>query len=154
MITIERAGVQDLDAFVPLFEAYRAFYRCRLDADAARRYLGERLARGESTVFLAWSDEAAAPGGRRAVGFTQMYPAWASLRLGASWVLYDLFVDATVRRGGVARRLMERAVRHARESGATIITLETAVDNAPAQKLYESLGWKRETDFYTYYLEL
>jgi len=153
MITIERAGVQDLDAFVPLFEAYRAFYRCRLDADAARRYLGDRLSRGESTVFLAWADDPAR-GGRRAVGFTQLYPAWASLRLGPSWVLYDLFVDASVRRGGVARLLMDRAVQHARESGATIITLETAVDNAPAQALYESLGWKRDTDFYTYYLDL
>ena len=152
MITIERAGMQDLDAFVPLFEAYRAFYRCRLDADAARHYLGDRLARAESTVFLAWSDDSS-QNGRRAVGFTQLYPAWASLRLGPPWVLYDLFVDASVRRGGVARLLMERAARHARESGATIITLETAVDNAPAQALYESLGWKRENDFYTYYLE-
>jgi len=49
---------------------------------------------------------------------------------------------------------MDRAVQHARESGATIITLETAVDNAPAQALYASLGWKRDTDFYTYYLDL
>jgi ribosomal protein S18 acetylase RimI-like enzyme len=154
MISIERAGVQDLDAFLPLFEAYREFYRCKLDAEAARRYLRERLDRGESTVFLAWTDDPGATGQRRAVGFTQLYPAWASLRLGASWVLYDLFVDSTVRRGGVARLLMDRAVQHARGSGATIITLETAVDNTPAQALYESLGWKRDTDFYTYYLEL
>ena len=153
MISIERAGVQDLDAFVPLFEAYRDFYRCKPDAEAAARYLRERLVRGESTVFLAWDDDPRS-GKRRAVGFTQLYPAWASLRLSASWVLYDLFVDTTVRRGGVARLLMDRAVQHARESGATIITLETAVDNAPAQALYESLGWRRDTDFYTYYLEL
>ena len=151
MIEIERAGLQDLDEFVTLFEAYREFYRCELDAAAARAYLEARLRNGESTVFIAWQRAGAE---RRAVGFTQLYPAWASLRLAPAWVLYDLYVDRTARRSGVARRLLARALRHARESGASVVTLETATDNAPAQALYESTGWKRDTDFHTYYHDL
>jgi ribosomal protein S18 acetylase RimI-like enzyme len=151
MIQIELAELKDLDELVRLFEAYRAFYRCELDEDAARAYLGARLQNAESTVFLAWQDSGS---GRRAVGFTQLYPCWASLRLAPSWVLYDLFVDPTARRGGVAGLLLERALAHARESGAKVVVLETAVDNAPAQALYESTGWKRDADFYTYYYDL
>jgi hypothetical protein len=30
--------------------------------------------------------------------------------------------------------------------------LETATDKHTAQRLYENLGWKREQEFYTYYL--
>ena len=43
MIDIEQARLGDLDELVRLFEAYRAFYRCELDAVAARAYLGARL---------------------------------------------------------------------------------------------------------------
>jgi ribosomal protein S18 acetylase RimI-like enzyme len=38
----------------------------------------------------------------------------------------------------------------AREQGAASLSLSTAVDNVPAQRLYESLGWKRETGFLEY----
>ena len=151
MIDIERASIGDLDELVRLFEAYRAFYRCELDANAARAYLDARLRNGESTVFLAWQSGETA---RRAVGFTQLYPCWASLRLAPAWVLYDLYVDAGARRSGVAQALLERAIAHARSAGASVVTLETAVDNAAAQALYESTGWKRDTDFYTYYYDL
>jgi ribosomal protein S18 acetylase RimI-like enzyme len=153
MITIERAQIADLDSLVPLFEAYREFYRVPLDGQAARRYLHDRLKRSESTVFLAWLDAAGASS-RRAVGFTQLYPTCASLRLAAAWVLYDLYVAAEARRLGVARQLMDRALEHARASGAAVVVLETAVDNRAAQALYESTGWKRDTEFYTYYYDL
>lgn len=151
MLTIERATVDDLDVLTPLFEAYREFYECEPDASGARTFLEERLDRDESTVFLAWDD---ANGQRRAVGFTQLYPTWGSLELGPAWVLYDLFVDPSVRRGGVGRQLLDRGVQHAREMGGKFVLLETAVDNLPGQALYESAGWKRDEEFYTYLFEL
>jgi len=54
----------------------------------------------------------------------------------------------------VAQALLERALAHARAAGASVVTLETAVDNTSAQALYESTGWKRDSDFYTYYYDL
>ena len=32
--------------------------------------------------------------------------------------------------------------------------LSTAITNAPAQRLYEATGWKRDEDFYEYALSL
>jgi ribosomal protein S18 acetylase RimI-like enzyme len=39
-------------------------------------------------------------------------------------------------------------------SGAKGLVLETATDNHGAQRLYESLGYVRETGYYTYCLDL
>ena len=139
MIDIEQARLEDLDELVRLFEAYRAFYRCELDAVAARAYLGARLRNGESTVFLAWQNGDA---GRRAVGFTQLYPCWASLRP-PSWILYDLYVDASARRSGVAQPCSAPSRTHARPARVSS-RLKRCRQHLP-QALYESTGWKRDS---------
>jgi len=46
--------------------------------------------------------------------------------------------------------LVEACHKFARKSGALGLTLKTSIHNTNAQKLYESLGWKREMDFYSY----
>ena len=85
------------------------------------------------------------------LGFVQLYPLWSSTRTppGRFWLLNDLFVVESARRGGVARALMLRAEQLARETGAVGLTLSTAVDNLRAQPLYESLGYVRDTGFFT-----
>ena len=42
----------------------------------------------------------------------------------------------------------------ARALGAASLSLSTALDNAPAQALYESLGWQRDSQFCEYGLTL
>jgi ribosomal protein S18 acetylase RimI-like enzyme len=59
-----------------------------------------------------------------------------------------------VRRGGVGRALLERAREHALETGARGLVLSTGVTNNAAQTLYESCGWKRDDEFFHYYLFL
>jgi ribosomal protein S18 acetylase RimI-like enzyme len=49
---------------------------------------------------------------------------------------------------------MQAAARAARDAGATRLKLSTAVSNGPAQVLYESLGWVRDTGFHEYNLTL
>jgi ribosomal protein S18 acetylase RimI-like enzyme len=66
------------------------------------------------------------------------------------FVLNDLYVDADVRRTGVGRALLEAAHDFARSQGAVRVSLETARDNAGAQRLYESLGYERDTAFHRY----
>jgi GNAT superfamily N-acetyltransferase len=70
------------------------------------------------------------------------------------WILNDLFVVPEGRRHGTARMLMERSRQWAIETQADGLWLETAVDNHPAQRLYESLGWKRDNDYYRYLMPL
>ena len=148
MILIKRAGLEDMDAAAPLFDAYRQFYGQQSDLAAARAFLDERLHRGESVVFLAVAD---GPEGR-AVGFMQLYPSFTSVSLGRLWVLNDLFVDPGVRRGGVGRRLLERARDWAVETQAKGLVLSTGVTNKTAQSLYESCGWTRDDEFHHYRL--
>ena len=142
---IKRATISDLDDVAPLFDAYRQFYGQRSDLAAARTFLDERLRREESVIFLAVEES-------EALGFTQLYPSFSSVSLKRLWILNDLFVGADVRRGGVGRRLLDRAREWAIETGAKGLVLATAVDNSMARALYESCGWQRDDEFQHYYL--
>ena len=144
-LTVRRATLADLEALAPLFDCYRQFYRQAPDLAGARTFLRERLERGESVALLAEH-------GAEAVGFTQLYPSFSSVSMERIFVLNDLYVTEQARRQRVGQRLLEAAVRHARDAGAVRLTLSTAVDNSVAQALYESAGWKRDDKFYVYNL--
>lgn len=144
---IRQATAADLDLVAPLYDAYRQFYTQPPDLATARTFIGDRIRRNESTVFLALEDD-----GSTALGFTQLYPAFCSVAAKPYYVLYDLFVAPEARRRGVARLLMERAREFATKSGAFRLELQTARTNQTAQALYESLGWKRDELFLTYTL--
>ena len=141
--TISRAGPADLDALAQLFDAYRQFYEQPSDLPRARQWLRERLRFGESMVLVAKR-------GGIAVGFTQLYPMFSSVRTARTWILNDLFVDAGARRKGVARALLDAAAAFAREDGAMGISLETSQDNAAARPLYRAAGWNEDaTQWYS-----
>ena len=144
---IIRAASEQVDLIAPLFDQYRQFYKYRSDLAGARRFLNERLKNRESVIFLAVE-------GDEALGFTQLYPTFSSTTLRPMWILNDLFVAPLWRKSGVARALMMRARQFGMEHQAVELMLETATDNLNAQRLYESLGWKRDTEFYTYHLHL
>jgi GNAT superfamily N-acetyltransferase len=134
----------ELDAAVPLFDAYRQFYEQPSDAGAAKAFLRERGERGQSVVLLARD------GGGQAVGLVQNYPSFSSASMAPIWVLNDLFVAPEARRLGVARALLAAAAEHARRAGAVRLMLRTQVENSRAQALYESMRWQRDAAFLTY----
>ena len=145
--TISRAGPADLDALALLFDAYRQFYGQPSDAAAARDWLRSRLRVGESMVLVARR-------GADMVSFVQLYPMFSSVRLARTWILNDLYVLPTNRRGGVARALMDAAADFARADGAAGISLETTRDNAPARALYRAAGWHEDaTQWYSLRLD-
>lgn len=146
-ISIEHATAAHLDALVTLFEGYRAFYACAPDAHAARHFLSQRIANGESAILLAKEELCA-------VGFVQLYPVFSSLQLKPAWILNDLFVHPDYRGRGVARALMMAARQLAHATHATSLSLETARDNTPARALYESLGYRVDPTFLHYELSL
>src|SRR5580704_16915053 len=146
-LEIVHATPADVGEVAPLFDAYRQFYQKAPDLEAARRFLFARLSKNESVIFLARQDG-------RVLGFVQLYPVFSSVGLTRQWILNDLYVIAEARKLGVARALLEQARDLAEGTRANCLTLETGSDNVPAQRLYESLGWKREQEFYRYYLPL
>lgn len=143
-----RAGVEHLEAMTPLFDAYRQFYEQPSDPGAARDFLYERLNNDESVVFLA-VDPDGTP-----LGFTQLYPLFSSVRLKPLWILNDLFVVPSARKRRVARALLQRARKHAVDTGARGLELQTGIDNHAAQALYEDTGWRREDEYYRYYINV
>lgn len=56
--------------------------------------------------------------------------------------LLTLAVDPAFRRQGIARALMDRFDRLAREQGATRAFLEVAENNSAARQLYAACGWQ------------
>ncbi|MEU3460008.1 GNAT family N-acetyltransferase [Streptomyces sp. NPDC006733] len=58
--------------------------------------------------------------------------------------IQGLAVDTWARGRGVARRLMDEALREAGRQGATRMTLRVLGHNAPARRLYESMGFTVE----------
>src|SRR6056297_1324624 len=132
-----RASLDHLDPLSDLYDQYRQFYAQQPDREACRRFMGQRLKNGESVVFAARHDAG------ELLGFTQLYPSFCSVEMKELIYLYDLYVAQTARRQGVARALMDAARQFAEERGASALKLETAIDNHPAQALYEKLGWQR-----------
>ncbi len=145
-ITVRQATIHDLDLIAPLFDGYRQFYGQPADIGAAQRFLRERFQHHESVVLLAVNETG------EGAGFVQLYPLFSSVRAARTYLLNDLFVAPASRRRGVAAALMHEAVDYARAVGAVGMSLSTAHTNAAAQRLYESLGWKRDEQFRGYSL--
>ncbi len=146
-VEIRQATVGDLDLLVPLFDAYRQFYRQPSEPERARRFLLDRFGHNQSIIFLAFADAAV-------IGFTQLYPSFSSGALARIFILNDLFVTPEARRRGAGIALLQAVAEYGRRVGALRLTLSTEVTNTTAQSLYESVGWKRDNVFCTYQLTL
>ena len=146
---VRQATTDDVGRLAPLFDAYRQFYERPSDLALSREFLSQRLQRDESVIFLAEENG-------ETLGFVQLYPLFSSTspRPGRLWLLNDLFVTSAARGRGVGRHLMDRARRLAEETGACGLELATARTNHTAQSLYESLGYRRDKEFFRYELTL
>lgn len=147
-IQAQRADASHLDPVAHLFEAYRGFYGQPSNLPQSRAFIAERIALDESAIFLALDDSG------DALGFVQLYPTFSSIDAHRTWLLSDLFTTPAARGRGVGTLLMNTARAFALSTGAKGLVLETATDNFGAQRLYESLGYVRDTGYYTYCLDL
>lgn len=147
-VQIFRAEAIHVDKIASLFDAYRGFYGQPSNLAQSRDFIAERLALDESAIFFA--EDATG----KALGFVQLYPTFSSIDAYRTWLLSDLFTAPEARGRGVGRSLMNAARAFAVSTGAKGLVLETATDNLDAQRLYESLGYVRDSGYYTYCLDL
>ena len=138
------ATQSDLPHIAALFDAYRQFYQQAADLDLATEFIGERMRRSESVIFLAENDQ------REALGFCQLYPTFCSVEAKPILALYDLYVQPSARQLGAGRLLLQAAEQHALGNGFARMDLTTAKTNQAAQSLYESQGWVRDEVFWAY----
>lgn len=151
-ITIKQIDLTQTNLVVGLFNQYRIFYNQFSDIGMAKAFLDERLQHNESIIFVATDSNT-----QQAIGFTQLYPKYSSVRLTKNWILNDLYVDENYRKQGIGEKLIKAAMGFAKIQGSTFVQLETAVDNYTAQHLYESIGFvKQENDseFFLYKIAL
>ena len=140
---IIQAGLKNLESLLPLFEGYRKFYKQSPKPEKAHIFLSERLKKNDSIIFMAFSED------EKAIGFTQLYPTFSSVTMQGTYILNDLYVVSEMRGEKIGEALMNHAKRFAIENNSKGLTLETSIDN-PAQKLYEKLGWEKDTNVLHY----
>ncbi|MCM3569813.1 N-acetyltransferase [Neobacillus mesonae] len=144
---IVQAAMEDVDGVSSLFNLYRMFYQQESDLEGARTYIKQRMENKDSVIF-------AVKDSQNYVGFTQLYPAFSSISMKRAWILNDLYVVTEARKQGIGEMLLNKAKEYAIETGAKSLSLSTALDNDSAQRLYEKLGYKRDSQFYHYELVL
>ena len=132
-VEVRQATVADLNLLVPLFDAYRQFYRQPSEPERARRFLLERFEHNQSVIFLAFE-------GAAAIGFAQLYPSFSSGAMARIFILNDLFVAPEARGRGAGSALLQAAAECGRSVGAPRFVLSTEVTNTTAQSVYERLG--------------
>ncbi|MFF7709833.1 GNAT family N-acetyltransferase [Pseudomonas sp. NPDC007930] len=147
---IVQATLEHLDLIAPLFVKYREFYGELPYPDTSRAFLEKRLRRKESVIYLAFPDD----DDSRLLGFCQLYPSYSSLSLKRVWILNDVYVAEDARRQLVADHLMRTAKQMAKQSHAVRMRVSTSSDNAVAQKVYESIGFREDTEFKNYVLPI
>jgi ribosomal protein S18 acetylase RimI-like enzyme len=147
-VTIRPATENDFEALgrmaASLVRLHHAF-------DAQRFFLVEPLEQGygrwlvresknaEAIVLVAEQEDG------KVVGYaygTLVERDWMLL-LDACGALQDIYVEESVRRGGVARKLLETICERFRELGAPRVVLSTAAKNESAQRFFESMGFRR-----------
>ena len=70
------------------------------------------------------------------------------------WILNDIYVAEDARRQLVADNLIRTAKKMAKETQAVRMRVSTSADNEVAQKTYESIGFKEDTEFKNYVLPI
>ena len=144
---IFQATTDHIDDVTSLFNRYRIFYRQESDYNTAKEFIKERLERKDSVILLATKDN-------KPVGYTQLFPSFSSVSMKRVWILNDLFVIPEMRNKGIAKALINAAKDYAIITKAVRIILATEVTNIVAQKLYETMGYRKFDEFYHYILAI
>ena len=141
-VVVRPVEPEDREAWTALFRGYRTFYEIEESPEVVDRVWGWlQDAAHEVEAIVAVVDG-------QVVGFAH-HRSYSRPSEGETGLfLDDLFTAADVRGRGVARALIERLTKIARERGAAKVRWVTAPDNHTAQRLYDDVATR--TDWLTY----
>jgi ribosomal protein S18 acetylase RimI-like enzyme len=145
-VSVRRARATDLPPIASLAARLVEMHH-RTDPD--RFLLVDNVAKGYSRWFereLARTDAVilVAVRGDTVIGYaygTSEGRDW-NLLLDAHGAIHDVFVDETVRRAGVGRKLLEAMLHELEGLGAPCIVLSTMIGNEAAQRLFRACGFR------------
>ena len=146
-LKIIRANKNHIEGVSILFDLYRQFYKYQKDLKNSKNYIHKMIENNESIIFIGTENE-------NIIAFVQLYETFDSLNLNKKLVLYDLYVLEKYRKLGIGRKLMNKSKDFAINNNFSRIELSTSINNYSAQKLYESLDYIRDKEYYDYGLEI
>lgn len=130
---------ETLGAASGLFNQYRHHYGEPPDGDGRTlSWLADMVQSRMLTVYTASVDSSV---DRPPIGLATAHAIPASLVMGRSWQLRDLYVLPESRRQGAAAALVDAVREAALAAGATRLSLVTELDNQAALGLYRELGF-------------
>ena len=147
-IVIRKAEERDLDSVVRVMRDANAEFGSILPRAFYAAYLANvldvRSRLSESQLFVAEQPEGAI------VGAITLYPDASSQGWGwpSGWAgIRAVAVEPSARGLGIGRRLAERCIEHSRKLAAPTVCLHTAPFMKAAIRMYESLGFRRASEF-------
>src|SRR5215469_5231613 len=127
-------AVEQLVGVAAVFDQYRRHYGQPVVAGQTLAWLSDHASHRQLSVFVAHVGEDLA-------GLATAVALPASLRLGCSWQLRDLYVVPGARRRGVARALVGAVRQAAAAAGAIRLSVQTEPSNIAALQLYCTNGF-------------
>ncbi len=140
---IYQAKEKDLHEVAKLFNLYREYYHQPSNFDGALTFIGERMEKMDSIIFVAVKQE-------RYIGFIQLYPSFSSISMKRTWILNDLYVIHEARQEGAGQLLIDMALKLCTETNARSLSLQTAPGNKYARRLYEKNGFSLDNEYLSY----
>src|SRR5262245_35738907 len=127
-------AAEQLVGVAEVFDQYRRHYGQPVVAGQTLAWLSDHSGHRRLSVFVAHVGEDLA-----GLATTVIVPA--SLRLGSSWQLRDLYVVPDARRRGAARALVGAVRQAATAAGAIQLSVQTEPSNLAALQLYRTSGF-------------
>jgi GNAT superfamily N-acetyltransferase len=127
-------AAEELSGVAELFDQYRRHYGQPVVAGQTLAWLSDCTSHRRLSVFVAHIR-------KDIVGLATTVVLPASLRLGCSWQLRDLYVVPGARRRGVAWALVGAVRQAAVAAGAIRLSVQTESSNIAALQLYRTSGF-------------
>jgi GNAT superfamily N-acetyltransferase len=131
---LTKPTAEQLADVAEVFDQYRRHYGLPVVPGQTLGWLSDHTSHRRLSVFAAHAGEDLA-----GLATTVVVPA--SLRLGCSWQLRDLYVLPGARRRGVARALVGAVRQAATAAGAIRLSVQTEPGNIAALQLYRTSGF-------------
>ena len=136
MAVIRTANADDVQALMPLIEAFYETEALRFDKTTARQavtgLIGDKVL---GTVLVAVEDEAV-------VGYLALTFGYSLEYGGRDAFIDEVYVDRSHRRSGIGRQLLDRALEICTAEQVRALHLEVEEGNLPARTLYGRGGFE------------
>lgn len=137
-MVVRPAEREDRAQLLELIKGYFAFYQTPFPADSKIEALLDLVEQDPGLGVQLVADE-----GGRLQGFASLYACLDTLIADRILVMNDLFVNPSLRNGGIGAALFDASLAYATERGYARLDWVTAANNHDAQRFYDRHGGRR-----------